>query len=120
MLAAKMIRGRTEAWMRVNMARAFDLRGGPLFRYAPFKTAFDRFFWYKVNHHLINDVGASLVERRVAELSRGLLDGQAPSTELPPSLLDHDSPNRLVERKSRALKDATVEHCVAKPFERCC
>ena len=77
------------AWMREDMAWAFDPTGGPLFRYALFRTATDRFFWYEVNHHLINDVfGASLVERRVAELYRGLLDGLTPPTEMQPSLLD--------------------------------
>ena len=77
------------AWMRDDMARAFDLTCGPLFRYALFRIATDRFLWYEVNHHLINDVfGASLVERRVAELYRGLLDGPTPPTEMQPSLLD--------------------------------
>jgi nonribosomal peptide synthetase DhbF len=99
-------RASAEAWMRVDMARAFDLRGGPLFRYALFKTASDRFFWYEVNHHLINDVfGASLVERRVAELYRGLLDGLAPSTELPPSLLDLLDEDKAYRSSARRDRD---------------
>jgi nonribosomal peptide synthetase DhbF len=77
------------AWMREDMARAFDLRGGPLFRYALFKTASDRFFWYEVNHHLINDAfGASLVERRVAGLYLGLIDGMPTMTEVSPSFIE--------------------------------
>ena len=77
------------AWMRDDMARAFDLGGGPLFRYALFRAADDLFFWYEVNHHLINDVfGSALVERRVAELYRSLIDGVTPSTEAPPSFVD--------------------------------
>ncbi len=77
------------AWMREDMARAFDLRGGPLFRYALFKTASDRFFWYEVNHHLINDAfGASLVERRVAGLYLGLIDGMPTITGVARSFVE--------------------------------
>ena len=77
------------AWMREDMARAFDLGGGPLFRYALFKTASDRFFWYEVNHHLINDAfGASLVERRVAGLYLALIDGMPTTTEVSPSFIE--------------------------------
>ena len=77
------------AWMREDMARAFDLRSRPLFRYALFKTASDRFFWYEVNHHLINDAfGASLVERRVAGLYLGLIDGMPTMTEVSPSFIE--------------------------------
>ena len=77
------------AWMREDMARAFDLPGGPLFRYALFKTASDRFFWYEVNHHLINDAfGASLVERRVAGLYLGLIDGMPTMTGVAPSFVE--------------------------------
>ena len=91
-------RAAAEAWMRADMARPFDLKSDLLFRYALFKAADDRFFWYEVNHHLINDVfGFALVERRVAEIYRGLLDGAPPETETPPSLLDLVEENQAYE-----------------------
>jgi amino acid adenylation domain-containing protein len=76
-------------WMRADMARAFDLTSGPLFRYALFRVASDRFFWYEVNHHLINDAfGSLLVERRVSEAYRRLLNRLEPTPDTLPSLLD--------------------------------
>jgi len=81
----------TEAttWMRADMARAFDLTSDPLFRYALFKVADDRYFWYELNHHLINDAfGSLLVERRVSEAYSLLLNGLERTLEMAPSLLD--------------------------------
>src|ERR1700743_3071899 len=80
--------GAALAWMRDDMAQVFDLVNGPLFRYALFKVADDRFFWYEVNHHIINDAfGSSLVERYVADLYRSFVDGTAARTEAPCSWL---------------------------------
>jgi nonribosomal peptide synthetase DhbF len=77
------------AWMRADLGRAFDLTNGLLFRYALFKLADDRYFWYEVNHHLINDVfGSLLVERRVSEAYSRLLNGLKRVPETLPSLLD--------------------------------
>ena len=93
------------AWMRDDMGRAFDLTHGPLFRYALFKIENDRFFWYEVNHHLINDAfGSSLVERRIAELYRGLAGGDMRETEEAPSwleFLDDDEAYRVSGRRER-------------------
>ena len=88
------------------MARAFDLTHGPLFRYALFKIESDRFFWYEVNHHLINDVfGSALVERRVAELYRGALEGLTQTTESPPSFLDLLQENEAYELSAHYGRD---------------
>ena len=72
-----------QAWMHKDMALAFDLRRGPLFRYALLRVGHDRFFWYAVNHHLINDgVGWSLILRRVARVYTALMDGQTHPEEV--------------------------------------
>ena len=93
------------AWMRDDMNRAFDLMQGPLFRYALFKAAEDRFFWYEANHHLVIDaVGASLIERRVAERYRALAEGAICDAEPPSSwlhLLDEAETYRRSERRER-------------------
>ncbi len=93
------------AWMHEDMARAFDLTTATLFRYALLRIADDRYFWYEVNHHLINDVyGSSLVERRVAELYEGLVNEQAPAKETPPSilnLLEEDEAYQLSAQRER-------------------
>lgn len=56
-------------WMQADRARAFDLTGGPAFRYALLRLGADRFFWYSCNHHLWMDgYSGSLVAREVAEV----------------------------------------------------
>jgi amino acid adenylation domain-containing protein len=65
-----------ETWMRADMARAFDISQGPLFRYALLRLEPDRFAWYAVNHHLVNDGGGwRLVLQRVAALYAALVSG---------------------------------------------
>jgi nonribosomal peptide synthetase DhbF len=82
-----------------------DLTRGPFFRYALFQAAHDRFFWYEVYHHLINDfVGSSLVERRVADLYSRFVEVAIPETDEPCSwldLLDEDESYRLSGRRER-------------------
>jgi amino acid adenylation domain-containing protein len=69
-------RSAAEAWMRTDMSRTFDLARGPLFRFALLRISPDCFFWYAVNHHLVNDgFGWILLLRRVAELYGHLTDG---------------------------------------------
>jgi nonribosomal peptide synthetase DhbF len=56
-----------ETWMHEDMARVVDLTRGPLFGYALFRAATNRFFWYARYHHICNDgFGFSLVARRLA------------------------------------------------------
>ncbi len=97
--------GTALAWMRDDKAQTFDLGRGPLFRYALFKVADDRFLGYGVHHHLINDgFGTTRIERRVAELYRELADGTAPATAPPASwldLLDEEDSYRLSARHER-------------------
>ena len=97
--------GAALAQMRDDMARVFDLANGPLFRYALFKVADDRFFWYEVNHHIINDAfGSSLVERYVARLYRSFVDGITEEIEPPCSwltLLDEEESYRNSARRER-------------------
>ncbi|WKX71641.1 non-ribosomal peptide synthetase [Streptomyces sp. XD-27] len=65
-----------EDWMRSDLLRPMDLERGPLFSFALFRLAEDRYAWYQGFHHLITDaMGASLVARRVAELYTARLAG---------------------------------------------
>ena len=62
-------RSAAEAWMRTDMSRSFDLARGPLFRFSLLRIGTACYFWYAVNHHLVNDgAGWTLLLRRVAEL----------------------------------------------------
>ena len=98
-------RAASVAWMLDDMARVFDLTHGPFFRFALFQAAQDRFFWYEVYHHLINDFfGSLLVERRVADLYSRLVNDAKPQTEEPSSWLDllkEDDSYQLSARRER-------------------
>ncbi|CAM5416269.1 hypothetical protein SVIOM74S_05932 [Streptomyces violarus] len=63
------------AWIAADLARPMDLASGPLFSYALFRLAPDRFWWYHTYHHAAVDAfGYALVARRVA----GGLHGPGP------------------------------------------
>src|SRR5262245_49641699 len=65
-----------EQWMWSDLARPVDLIGGPLFTYALFKAAPDRFFWYSRYHHIVMDgFGFALLARRVAHVYSALVGG---------------------------------------------
>ncbi|MEU8622514.1 amino acid adenylation domain-containing protein [Streptomyces sp. NPDC048623] len=68
-----------EEWMGRDLRRRIDLTASPLFTYALFRVAEDRWFWYHAYHHILLDgVGAALLVRRVAELYTALVAGTAP------------------------------------------
>ncbi len=61
-----------EERMRSELARPMDLGHGPLFAYALFQLAPDRFIWYQAYHHIVMDAfGAALVARRVTDIYAG-------------------------------------------------
>src|SRR5262245_10425806 len=65
-----------ERWMHDDLATPIDITRGPLFGFALFKAAADRFYWYARYHHIIADgVGLALVARRVAEIYTTLASG---------------------------------------------
>src|SRR5438105_2492642 len=65
-----------EAWMKADLARPIDLTHGPLFAYALFKAAPDRFYWYARYHHIVMDgFGMSLIARRLADVYTSLHNG---------------------------------------------
>ncbi|BAU88347.1 cyclic nucleotide binding protein [Streptomyces laurentii] len=65
-----------EEWMGRDLRRRIDLTGSPLFTYALFKAAEDRWFWYHAYHHILLDgVGAALLVRRVADVYTALAAG---------------------------------------------
>ncbi|MFD7321538.1 amino acid adenylation domain-containing protein [Streptomyces sp. NPDC059875] len=68
-----------EEWMGRDLRRRIDLTGSPLFTYALFKAAEDRWFWYHAYHHILLDgVGAALLVRRVADVYTTLAAGDDP------------------------------------------
>ena len=82
-------RAAVEAWMRNDMARVVDITVGPLFGYALFHAAPDRFFWYARYHHLCNDgVGGFLIAQRLAAIYTALAEGRAVQATSPGSLFD--------------------------------
>ena len=83
-----------EEWMGRDLRRKIDLTRSPLFTYALFKAAPDRWFWYHAYHHILLDgVGAALLVRRVAHVYSALAAGSTPdpaSFESVRTLLDED------------------------------
>ncbi|MFL6246339.1 MAG: non-ribosomal peptide synthetase, partial [Thermoanaerobaculia bacterium] len=68
-----------EAWMRDELDRRFDLLADPLFSFALFRVAADRYYWFARYHHLVVD-GASvtMIAQRVAETYSALAARRAP------------------------------------------
>jgi amino acid adenylation domain-containing protein len=98
--------GAAVAWMRDDMARLFDLERGPLFRFALFRISDTHFILYEHYHHLIIDgFATTLVERRVAEHYRGLIEGTAPASGAPASSLDLLAADQLYRRSVRRERD---------------
>ena len=71
------------SWMNADIQRPTDLLRGPLFAFALFKAAEDRFLWYARYHHIVIDgLSRSLIARRVANVytalaGRSLPDGSS-------------------------------------------
>ncbi|MGV9878666.1 amino acid adenylation domain-containing protein, partial [Streptomyces sp. NPDC003379] len=64
-------------WMERDLGRPMELTEAPLFTYALFKAAADRWYWYHAYHHILLDgVGAGLLVRRVAEVYTALVEGR--------------------------------------------
>ncbi|MFI9795327.1 amino acid adenylation domain-containing protein, partial [Streptomyces leeuwenhoekii] len=67
------------AWMERDLGRPMDLTRAPLFTYALFRLAEDRWYWYHAYHHILLDgVGAGLLVRRVAQVYTALAEGRDP------------------------------------------
>ncbi|GAA2897038.1 MULTISPECIES: non-ribosomal peptide synthetase [Streptomyces] len=65
------------AWIAADLARPMDLASGPLFSYALFRLAPERYWWYHTYHHAAVDAfGYALVARRAAEVYTALARGQ--------------------------------------------
>jgi amino acid adenylation domain-containing protein/non-ribosomal peptide synthase protein (TIGR01720 family) len=72
-------RGAAERWMRDDMASVADLARGPLFGFALFRAATDRYYWYARYHHLCNDgIGLTVVAHRLAACYSAMVDGRRP------------------------------------------
>jgi amino acid adenylation domain-containing protein/non-ribosomal peptide synthase protein (TIGR01720 family) len=68
-----------ERWMRDDMASVADLARGPLFGFALFRAAADRYYWYARYHHLCNDgTGMTIVAHRLAACYSAMVEGGEP------------------------------------------
>src|SRR6266446_8477819 len=102
--AEKSPRTAAETWMKADLARPIELTHGPLFAYALFKAAPDRFFWYARYHHIVMDgFGMSLIARRLAEIYTALRNGNGA----------HDRPFGSLAR----LLEEDAEYRVSKRFK---
>ncbi|WP_051716312.1 non-ribosomal peptide synthetase [Streptomyces bikiniensis] len=73
------------AWTRADVARPFDLGGGPPFRTALLRLADERYRWYLACHHLVLDgLGSALLIRRVGRLYAALERGERPPPAVHP------------------------------------
>jgi amino acid adenylation domain-containing protein len=69
-------RAAAEEWMTAQLRNQVNLREGPLFTFAVFKIAADRFFWYHCIHHIAGDgVGAAMLTARLAQIYTALQAG---------------------------------------------
>ncbi len=91
-----------ERWMKGDLARPVDITQGPLFTYALFKAAPDRFFWYSRYHHIVMDgFGFALMAGRVADIYSALAAGLPADADTSGSLallLEDDAGYRASQR----------------------
>jgi nonribosomal peptide synthetase DhbF len=94
-----------ETWMKADMAKPVDLLHSPLFFFALFKVAPDRFFWYQRAPHIVMDgFGTALFDRRVADLYAALVNKQPCSANPFGSLaclVEEDASYRVSEHFTR-------------------
>lgn len=63
-----------QTWMKADLMRPVDLTAWPLFAFALFKTAADKFLWYQRFHHIVMDgFGGAIFAQRVAKLYTELM-----------------------------------------------
>jgi len=107
-----------EAWMYEDMGRVADLTCDPLFGYALFRAAPDRFFWYQRYHHLCNDgYGGALIAQRLAELYSAVAENRASESTKQLSwfnLLDNEEDYRLSVHYARD-RDYWRKQLTARP-----
>ena len=71
-------RASAEAWMRADLSKRTEATDFPLFGFALFKAATDRYFWYARYHHIVVDgFGMRLIANRLAEIYTQLHTGKA-------------------------------------------
>ncbi|QZZ25198.1 non-ribosomal peptide synthetase [Streptomyces sp. ST1015] len=71
-------RAAADTWVDTHWNRAYPTDRGPLFHYALLVLGPDHFRWHQQYHQIMGDISAfTLVERRVAEVYRALVRGEA-------------------------------------------
>jgi amino acid adenylation domain-containing protein len=98
-------RAAAEAWMKADLAKPIDLLHSPLFCFALFRAAPDRFFWYQRAPHIVMDgFGGALFARRVADVYTSLVN-KLPCSANPFGslrlLVEEDASYRASERFTR-------------------
>ena len=93
--------------MKADSANPVDLLRGPVLRFALFKAAPARFFWYQRYHHvLIDGFGLALFKRRAADIYAALVN------KLPCSGNPFGS---LAQRIERSAEDCCINAFVLQP-----
>jgi amino acid adenylation domain-containing protein len=101
-------RDAADAWMRNDMARAFDLAKGPLFRSTLIRVRSDRFLWYAVSHHIVMDgVGWRLFLARVAQAYSALIGNVPYVAEESGSWLELLAAEQAYRASDKYQKDGT-------------
>jgi amino acid adenylation domain-containing protein/non-ribosomal peptide synthase protein (TIGR01720 family) len=69
-------RAAADAWINADLARTVDLADDPLFTFAVFRIADQRYLWYQGYHHIVIDgVSFALLNERFIEVHNALADG---------------------------------------------
>src|ERR1700730_13479248 len=79
-----------QGWMKADLMRPVDLTNCPLFAFALFKTASDKYLWYLRFHHIVMDgYGRAIFAQRVAEAYTELITCSHQSGKLFSSYVSH-------------------------------
>ena len=109
--------GAARAWMRDDLATPLDIHGGRLFRFALLRLSAEKHWFYSVNHHLINDaIGGRLISRRIAEVYRDLIAGNAPKAAELGSIHDILAREKAYQHSPRFARDR--EYCLSETAAR--
>lgn len=94
------------AWMRERRNEPFDLHGERLYRFALLRISSDRYFWFAIIHHIVNDAaGWRLLLQRVGEAYSALAEGNALPAQPPGSWLDVVAEDRAYRNSTHYQRD---------------
>ena len=108
-----------EAWMKDDLMRPVDMTHRPLFAFALFKAASDRYFWYLRFHPIIMDgFSRAIFAQRVAEVYTGLTTCSSKDARRFASFASHlqDEKDYLESTQFKEDRKYWFERFADKPF----